>query len=60
MWVVLFYFIGTVGSFYIYIYRERERERERVAFLSFFWLEMWGSGGGKCEDSGKILVNLPF
>ena len=41
---------------YIYIYRNRGW----VAFLSYFWLEIWGSRVGKCEGSGKILVELPF
>ena len=31
-----------------------------VAFLSYFLLEMWDSGVGKCEGSGKILIDLPF
>ena len=35
------------------------RSRWWVSFLSYFWLETWGSGVGKCEGSGKILVNLP-
>ena len=48
-----YFFIGTVGSFF-------GRNCGWVANLSYFWLEMWGSGAGKCEGSRKILVDLPF
>ena len=37
--------------FFLFIYL---RSRGWVAFLSYFWLEMWGSGAGKWEGSGKI------
>ena len=49
-------FIGTIGSFFFY------RNCGWVVFFSYFWLETWGNEArsGKCEGSGKVLVDLPF
>ena len=55
---VFFFFLLKLLVVYIYIYIGRNRGW--VAFLSYFWLEIWGSRVGKYEDSGKILVDLPF